>query len=514
MTSFNVEKTIDKIAFASRNNIVISSQSSSQNSIAKSFQFQTNVNDLISTNEKSSNEKSINVVDFVIVAIDVIVIQMSFRRNDEIEQINEESSFDDEIDYILLRTKQEKTEKKTTNKREYLLSMKKIKRLTFDSLRKSEINSSIIESIKFERRRRKKIFTNDNDVIRKNDHKKRVRSKTFNEFRLKHLNLYKNKNIRKYQIWIRDARWIFEINFKYFKKLKFQIRFVQRFFENTSTKLWNVHKIINQSQNDKLMTWTYFQDYLHRQIENFKNRRFDVDQKHHDIKQKKRFVFEFVVYFESLKIELNIIDDTKRDKFLFDLNDNIKKIIMTNDILSTIRQNVLIKVINIERMSIFSIFFERFQKNRNASFKNDRNNKNDRIQIKNDSSTQFDKFKENNIENSFNKRCENVENKFKFNLCYNCDQIEHKTKKCFKSFKKNTTNVNAIRKNKIKIKILSRIIEIDDNNSKNWKNLSSSSSLSKQIRINSNSMKFSFESTSIFRKNDNRKWISWMKSLT
>ena len=105
-------------------------------------------------------------------------------------------------------------------------------------------------------------------------------------------------------------------------------------------------------------------------------------------------------------------------------------------------------------------------------------------------------------------------NKFKFNLCYNYNQIEHKTKKCFESLKKSTTNVNAIRKNKIKIKIFSRIIEIDDNNSKNWKNLSSSSSLSKQIRINSNSMKFSFESTSTFRKNDNRKWISWMKSLT
>ena len=200
MTFFKIEKTIDKIAFASRNNIVISSQSSSQNSIAKSSQSQTNVNDLISTNEKSSNEKSINVVDFVIVAIDVIVIQMSFRRDNEIEQINEKSSFDDEIDYVLLRTKQEKIEKKTTNKREYLLSMKKIKRLTFDSFRENEINLSIIESIKFERRRRKKISTNDNDVTRKSDHKKRIRSKTFNEIRFKHLNLYKSKNIRKYQI--------------------------------------------------------------------------------------------------------------------------------------------------------------------------------------------------------------------------------------------------------------------------------------------------------------------------
>ena len=152
------KKTIDKIAFVNRNNIVISSQSLSQNSIAKSSQSQTNVNDLISTNEKSSNEKSINVINFVIVAIDVIVIQMSFRRDDEIEQINEKSFFDDEIDYVLLRTKQKKIEKKTTNKREYLLSMKKIKRLTFDLFRENEINSSIIESIKFERRRRKEEF--------------------------------------------------------------------------------------------------------------------------------------------------------------------------------------------------------------------------------------------------------------------------------------------------------------------------------------------------------------------
>ena len=78
------------------------------------------------------------------------------------------------------------------------MSIKKTKRLIFDLFRENEINSSIIELIKFERRRRKKNSTNDNDVLRKNDYKKRIRSKTFNEFRFKHLNLYKNKNIRKY----------------------------------------------------------------------------------------------------------------------------------------------------------------------------------------------------------------------------------------------------------------------------------------------------------------------------
>ena len=55
--------------------------------------------------------------------------------------------------------------KKTTNKYEYLLSMKKIKHLTFALFRKNEINSSIIETIKFKRRRRKKNSTNDNDTI-------------------------------------------------------------------------------------------------------------------------------------------------------------------------------------------------------------------------------------------------------------------------------------------------------------------------------------------------------------
>ena len=115
MTFFKIEKIIDKIAFANRNNIVISLQSLSQNSITKSFQFETNVNDLILTNKKLLNEKSINIVNFIIVAIDVIVIQMSFRRNNEIEQINEKSFFDNEIDYVLLRTKQKKI-KKNNNK--------------------------------------------------------------------------------------------------------------------------------------------------------------------------------------------------------------------------------------------------------------------------------------------------------------------------------------------------------------------------------------------------------------
>ena len=79
------------------------------------FNFKTNINDLISINEKSLNKKSINVVNFVIVAIDVIVIQISFRRDNEIEQINEKSFFDNEIDYVLLRTKQKKI-KKNNNK--------------------------------------------------------------------------------------------------------------------------------------------------------------------------------------------------------------------------------------------------------------------------------------------------------------------------------------------------------------------------------------------------------------
>ena len=126
---------------------------------------------------------------------------------------------------------------------------------------------------------------------------------------------------------------------------------------------------------------------------------------------------------------------------------------MTNEILSTIRYEMLIKIINIERILIFSIFFERFQRNRNASFKNDRNNKNDRIQIKNDSSTQFDKFKKNDVENSFEKRCENIDDKFKFNLCYNCDQIEHKTKECFESTKKTRRMSTRCAKTKTKLKI-------------------------------------------------------------
>ena len=65
---------------------------------------------------------------------------------------------------------------------------------------------------------------------------------------------------------------------------------------------------------------------------------------------------------------------------------------MTKRFLSTIRQKNIDKNHKYRTNMKFFDFFDRFQKNRNVSFKNDRNNKNDRNQIKNNSSTQFDKF--------------------------------------------------------------------------------------------------------------------------
>ena len=94
----------------------------------------------------------------------------------------------------------------------------------------------------------------------------------------------------------------------------------------------------------------------------------------------------------------------------------------------------------------------------------DRKRQKNKESIKDDSSMQFDKIKNDKI-----KKSDIDTSKRRFRACYNCDEIKHKQRDCFHSLKKTTTKINAIRKNKIKT--FSRFIEIKSD-SKNWENLS------------------------------------------
>ena len=110
----------------------------------------------------------------------------------------------------------------------------------------------------------------------------------------------------------------FRNKFQIFQK----IQKIQKSNSFRSTFFWkHVNEIIKHSKKNQQTSKRQIDDVnVFRKLFastnwKFKNRRFDVDQKHYDVKQKKRSIFKFVVYFESLKFELNCIDDTKRDKF-------------------------------------------------------------------------------------------------------------------------------------------------------------------------------------------------------
>ena len=216
------------------------------------------------------------------------------------------------------------------------------------------------------------------------------------------------------------------------------------------------------------MFWKYFANYLHKQIENSKNRRLNVEQKYNDVKQEKRFVIDFVVFLEFLKLKMNVSENSKRDKLLFDLNDVIKNIIFLDTKTSITRQKILMKIINAERSILIEFFLERFQEIRiNISFKN-RERQNERSAFKNDASSSINKINESDAKVTSKKRRKNVFDESKIK-CYNCDKLRHKFKDCSDSQKKKTDDVNAIRKNKSKF--FSRIIEVDSSDSKNWESL-------------------------------------------
>ena len=210
-----------------------------------------------------------------------------------------------------------------------------------------------------------------------------------------------------------------------------------------------------------MMTWDYFSLYFHNCVEFSETRRLDVDQKYNDVKQDKKFVSDFATYFESLKTKMNITKSSKKNKLLYDLNDSIRKLIIFDVISSSIRQEILIKVVNVKRSSLY--LSDRSTSIKNSFFE-DRKRQKNKESIRNDSSMQLDKIKNDKI-----KKSDIDTSKRRSRACYNCEAMRHKQKDCFHSLKKTTTKINAIRKNKIKT--FSRFIEVKSD-SKNWEILS------------------------------------------
>ena len=75
----------------------------------------------------------------------------------------------------------------------------------------------------------------------------------------------------------------------------------------------------------------------------------------------KKTINKFATYFKSLKTKLNIIENIKRNKFFYDLNNILRKIIIFDIISSTIRQKILIKIVNAKQLSFYQKFSKRFR---------------------------------------------------------------------------------------------------------------------------------------------------------
>ena len=358
MTSFRDQRTFDVIAFATWNHIVISSQQSSfENTIVKSFQFAINHSDELISVEKNSSKN-----EFV-----VLIIVASFKRVTVASSKIENFEFDDQIDYVQLRANQTMIEKRTIDKREYKLFVTRIRQLNTASFRKSEIN--LIDVTEKKRLRSRESFNNDdNDTLLSKSIFKRARFRQSLESKFKNLSTYYVKNIKKYQSWIRNVVWTFDVSFSYFRNFRIKIVWSQQFLVINSIELWKTHQKINKHQEKLMMIWDYFSLYFHNCIEFFEIRRFDVDQKYNDVKQNKKFVNDFATYFESLKTKMNITKNSRRDKLFYDLNDSIRKFITFDVISSSIRQEILIKVVNVERSSFY--LFDRSTSIKNSFFEN------------------------------------------------------------------------------------------------------------------------------------------------
>ena len=135
------------------------------------------------------------------------------------------TSSSDNVDYVELVAKKRKKTKNLKVKREYLILQKRNKRLR-EFLRDDEIKAQSTW-------RRKTIEIDENLLIEASELK---RQRLIIDLKSANLNIYHDKNFKKFKNWTHSALNAFEINFSYFFLKWIKINWVQQFIRDTSSQ--------------------------------------------------------------------------------------------------------------------------------------------------------------------------------------------------------------------------------------------------------------------------------------
>ena len=394
--------------------------------------------------------------------------KLSMRRDSN--SILKKSSFiDNNKNYATLLEIERAKRKRALDKRAYKIAKLKIIQ-TIEKLKELiRLENFLIVNDSFSRRRFRAHITKSQTM--KNDERSILKRSRFTK-KLKNLNVYKSKNIREFQNWMRNAKNALKFNSNYFERLDNLIKWIQQFLNKDSTILWFEHKKKNKHNFD-LFKFDYFVDYLQFKIENSKTRKLNVDKEHKKVKQRsKQNVKTFIVYLKNLEKNLDFNEINKRDALLFDFKEEIQNMIKLTNVLKTI-VDVLNVVIRAKRSSLLFFFAINVRQQQNTQdnhkSQNDQEKSHQERERKQNDNKSIDdnrQFDDKSFENDRRKdivheeRRDSKKNKF----CYKCDKIEHIVKNCFDLEKeKKLTKMNVVRKNEIDSSKFNRQREIVEN---------------------------------------------------
>ena len=200
------------------------------------------------------------------------ILMMKFKnRKDILRSDNNDvvTSSSNNVDYVELAVKKRTKTKNLKAKKEYLILQERNRRF-LKSIKNDEIETSLT--------RRRRITKTDENLLAKVSKLKWQRSTI--DLKSTNLDIYNDKNFKKFKNWTRSALNAFEINSFYFFSKWIKINWAQQFIRDTPSQRWNNKKEKNLKIIQKTWQWKNFSNFLINLMKNSQNRRFVVAQKH------------------------------------------------------------------------------------------------------------------------------------------------------------------------------------------------------------------------------------------